>query len=38
VTKEICRTDNGNTEQTKQSTQKLVPKEMQETNPKINKE
>jgi hypothetical protein len=30
--------NNSNNQQTKQSTQKLVPKEVQETNPKINKE
>ena len=38
VLKEICRTDNCNAQQTEQPTQKLVPKEIQEANTKINKE
>ena len=39
VSKEICRTDNGNTQQMKQPTKKMVPKEVQdlETNPKMYK-
>ena len=36
--KEIRRADNCNTQQTEQPAQKLVPKEIQEANTKINKE
>ena len=36
--KKKCRTDNVNTQQMKQSTQKLVPNEVQETHPNIDVE